>query len=137
MKQAVRDAKHKSNLGIAVAMASQMKLLAPVDEGQLRNSLCAASLTRVELLNDGPGEQGEPLDASGLEPGEALVGTNSDHAIFQEYGTIKMVAKPFLRPTVELIIAKKTPRQIFKRFGDEEMEKQLKIRKEERIKGAS
>ena len=140
-KKAVKLALNPSSLNIGVAIASQAKLLAPVDHGQLRNSLSASTLKETKLLNDGrfspktsPMEYAEELDTQGLKENEAYVGSNSDHAIHLEYGTIKMVAQPFLRPSAELIIDRKTPADVVAKYCNEEMEKELKKRKEEYAK---
>ena len=138
-KKAVKLALHPSSLNIGVAIASQAKLLAPVDHGQLRNSISVSTLKETKLLNDGkfspktsPMEYAEELDTQGLKENEAYVGSNSDHAIHLEYGTIKMVAQPFLRPSAELIIDRKTPADVVAKYCNEQMEKELKKRKEER-----
>jgi hypothetical protein len=136
-KKAVKLALHPSSLNIGVAIASQAKLLAPVDNGQLRNSLSASTLKETKLLNKGgfstkgPMEYAEELDTQGLKANEAYVGSNSDHAIHMEYGTIKAVAQPFLRPSAELIIDRKTPADVVAKYCNEQMEKELKKRKEE------
>jgi len=132
MRQAVKKTVKQSNLEIGVAIAGQAKALAPVDEGQLRNSLSASSLTETRLLNDSSGEQAQALDTSGLSGDDVFTGSNSDHAIFPEYGTIKMVAQPFLRPSVEMVVDRKTPADIFSKYSAKEMEEELKKRKEEK-----
>ena len=139
-KKAVKLALNPSSLNIGVAIASQAKLLAPVDHGQLRNSISVSTLKETMLLNKGgfsakgPMEYAEALDTQGLKANEAYVGSNTDHAIHLEYGTIKMVAQPFLRPSAELIIDKKTPADVVAKYCNEEMEKELKKRKEEYAK---
>ena len=135
-KKAVKLALNPSSLNIAVAIAAQGKLLAPVKEGQLRNSISASNLKETKLLNTMSGEQAEELDTKGLKDGEAYSGSNSDHAIHIEYGTIKMVAQPFLRPSAELIVDRKTPADVVAKYCNEEMEKELKKRKEEYAKKA-
>ena len=55
------------------------KKLAPVDTGNLRNSI-----TRTV-------DDGEPA---------AYIGTNVEYALYQELGTIHMKAQPFLKPAV-------------------------------------
>ncbi len=131
IKEVIKNVTKLSNLEIGVAIASQAKTLAPVDQGQLRNSLSATSLRgENKLLNDHQGEQAEPLDRSGLKNDEVYVGSNSDHAIFQEFGTIKAVAQPFLRPAEEIITQGSRPADIYAKFSREQMEKELKERKE-------
>jgi HK97 gp10 family phage protein len=134
-KKAVKLALHPSSLNIGVAIASQAKLLAPVDHGQLRNSISVSTLNETKLLNKGgfstkgPMEYAEELDTQGLKANEAYVGSNSDHAIFMEYGTIKTPAQPFLRPSAELIVDRKTPADIVQKYGKEAMDKEFQGRK--------
>ena len=55
------------------------KLLAPVDTGNLRNSI-----THQQLDED-----------------TEIIGTNVHYAPYQEFGTSKMAAHPFLKPAAE------------------------------------
>ena len=129
VKTAVANGKEISNLMIGAAIASQAKLLAPVDYGQLRNSLSASNISKTVMLNNMAGEKAEPLDTQGLENDEVYVGSNSDHAIFQEYGTVKQPAQPYLRPAMEAVVQRKTPAEIFAKYGREAMDRELKRRK--------
>jgi len=129
VKSAVADGKAISNLMIGAAIASQAKLLAPVDYGQLRNSLSASNLKETKLLNNMPGEKADALDTQGLKDDEVYAGSNSDHAIFQEYGTVKQPAQPFLRPAMETIVLRKEPAEIFAKYGREAMDRELKRRR--------
>ncbi|MFA5704717.1 MAG: HK97-gp10 family putative phage morphogenesis protein [Advenella sp.] len=129
VKTAVANGKEISNLMIGAAIASQAKLLAPVDYGQLRNSLSASSTSRTEMLNNMAGEKAEALDTQGLKDDEVYAGSNSDHAIFQEYGTVKQPAQPYLRPAMEAVVQRKTPAEIFEKYGREAMDRELKRRK--------
>ena len=129
VKTAVANGKEISNLMIGAAIASQAKLLAPVDMGQLRNSLSASNTSRTEMLNNMAGEKAEALDTQGLKDDEVYVGSNSDHAIFQEYGTVKQPAQPYLRPAMEAVVQRKTPAEIFEKYGREAMDRELKGRK--------
>ena len=119
-----------SNLELGVQIASQAKVLAPVDFGQLRNSISASSLSETKLLNDSNGEKAEALETTGLKDGEVYVGSNSDHTIFQEYGTIKQPAQPFLRPSAELKAQGANMADIVKKYNRTAMEAELKKRKE-------
>jgi len=129
VKTAVANGKEISNLMIGAAIASQAKLLAPVDYGQLRNSLSASNTSRTEMLNNMAGERADALDTQGLKDDEVYVGSNSDHAIFQEYGTVKQPAQPYLRPAMEAVVQRKTPAEIFEKYGREAMDRELKRRK--------
>ena len=126
VKSAVSNGKAISNLMIGAAIASQAKLLAPVDMGQLRNSISASNTSKTELLNNMAGEKAEALDTQGLKNDESYVGSNSDHAIFQEYGTVKQPAQPYLRPAMEAIVQRKEPAEIFAKYGREAMDRELK-----------
>ena len=134
-KKAVKAGVTASNLSIGVAIASQAKLLAPVDYGQLRNSLSASNLRETKLLNNMSGEKAEALDTQGLKYDEVYVGSNSDHNIYQEYGTVKQPAQPYLRPSAELIIEKKEPAEIIMKYCREQMEKELENRKKLKAEG--
>jgi len=129
VKTAVANGKEITNLMIGAAIASQAKLLAPVDYGQLRNSLSASNLRETKLLNNMEGEKADALDTQGLKDDEVYVGSNSDHAIFQEYGTVKQPAQPYLRPAMEAVVQRKTPAEIFEKYGREAMDRELKRRK--------
>ena len=134
-KKAVKAGVTASNLSIGVAIASQAKLLAPVYYGQLRNSLSASNLRETKLLNNMSGEKAEALDTQGLKYDEVYVGSNSDHNIYQEYGTVKQPAQPYLRPSAELIIEKKEPAEIIMKYCREQMEKELENRKKLKAEG--
>ena len=134
-KKAVKAGVTASNLSIGVAIASQAKLLAPVDYGQLRNSLSASNLRETKLLNNMSGEKAEALDTQGLKDDEVYVGSNSDHNIYQEYGTVKQPAQPYLRPSTELVIEKKEPAEIIMKYCREQMEKELENRKKLKAEG--
>jgi len=130
--KAVERAVSKSALELGIQMASQAKALAPVDHGQLRNSISVASTSKDYLLNNRKGDTAEAMDRAGLKEGGYYVGSNSDHTIYQEYGTINQPAQPFLRPSAELVMSGGNPAEIMQKFSREEMEKELAKRKEER-----
>ena len=125
----VKNVTSKSNLALGAELVAQAKLLAPVDTGQLRNSLSATSPKRENLLlNDSEGEKGKPLDVSGIQKDEVFR-TSSDHAVFQEFGTKYQPAQPFLRPAEEIVIQKKELADIFTRFSRQAMTNELQLRK--------
>jgi HK97 gp10 family phage protein len=125
IKKTVKD----SNLALGAEIASQAKVLAPVDLGQLRNSISASNLSQTVLLNDKDGEKADALETTGLKDGEVYVGSNSDHALFQEYGTIKQPAQPFLRPSAELKAKGANVADIVKTYNAKAMKEELKQRK--------
>ena len=134
-KKAMKAGVTVSNRSIAVAKASLAKRLAPVDYGQLRNSLSASNLRETKLLNNMSGEKAEALDTQGLKDDEVYVGSNSDHNIYQEYGTVKQPAQPYLRPSAELVIEKKEPAEIVAKYCRAQMEEELKNRKKLKAEG--
>lgn len=117
-----------SSLEIGARVASQAKALAPVDLGQLRNGISASNLAQTVLLNNKPGDEAKPLETSGLSEYDVYVGANVEHAIYQEYGTIKQPAQPFLRPAVELIENGTDVADIAKKYGRRAMKAALKER---------
>ena len=123
---AVKNATEKSNLQIAVEVAAQAKLLAPVRYGQLRNAISASNTKTTMLLNDNPGDKGEPLSTKGLRGDEAYVGANVEHAVYQEYGTKRTRAQPFLRPAVEIVTQGSKVADIVRKYGREAMGRELK-----------
>ena len=131
VSNAIKDATKNVNIVLGAKISSQAKVLAPVDYGQLRNSISASSLTKTVGLNDNNAEeQAEPLKTTGLKGNEVFVGSNSDHTIYQEYGTVKQPAQPFLRPATELIIKNKSVESIMSEYSREAMEAEFKKRKE-------
>lgn len=128
-RDAVKRARKSSNLGIGAAIASQAKALAPVEYGELRNSISASSIAKNVLLNTQAGDRANALDTSGLKEDQVYVGSNSDHAVFQEYGTKYMVAQPYIRPSKESVVDGKKASQIIVDFNLKEMKQELKKRK--------
>ena len=81
-KQALTEYESKARqaLEICGGMAeSYAKQLCPVDTGNLRNS--------ITHQQEGPKTE--------------VIGTNVSYAAYVELGTVKMAAKPYLRPAVE------------------------------------
>ncbi len=76
--KSVEDAINKALTASALVVEGTAKNLAPVDTGNLRNSITHE-----------------------VEGPEARVGTNISYAIYQELGTSKMAAQPFLNPALE------------------------------------
>ena len=130
VKAAVLQVVKDTNMLLGVQIASQAKALAPVDTGQLRNSLSASSLTQMIGLNDHEGAKAEKLDTSGLTGNEVYVGSNSDHAVDQEYGvgSKNIVAQPFLRPAAELKAKGANVSEIVAKYNRTAMEAELKNR---------
>jgi HK97 gp10 family phage protein len=88
----------------AIYVSNQAKTLAPVDLGQLRNSVMYKTGTKQKGgFNNSSGEQAELEIQVEPKKDEAFVGSNLDYATYQEFGTRTMNAQPFLRPAVQTL----------------------------------
>ena len=79
MLAAVSDAKKRALEIMGGKAESYAKQLAPVDTGRLRNSITHAQ----------------------LDENTEVIGSNVEYAPYQELGTSRMAAHPFLRPAAE------------------------------------
>lgn len=96
-KKAAMNATVQNNLSIGIAVASQAKALAPVDMGQLRNSIMWKTL-QAKGGNDGAeGLKSQPAS------NEVYVGSAVEHAVYQEFGTRYIPGQPYLRPAIIVI----------------------------------
>ena len=95
-KKGANESIAKTNLELVVRVTSQAKTLCPVDKGDLRNSIMWKVPGQSGGLVEGAPVQEQPKADSGL------VGSASDHAIYQEFGTRKQPAQPYLRPAVSI-----------------------------------
>lgn len=81
---AMTGAKQKALEAIGAQCTGYAQMLAPVDTGRLRNSLTWTT------------------DAAlGCPDSAVCVGSNVEYAVYQEMGTSKTTAQPYLRPAVE------------------------------------
>ena len=87
---------------------SAAKKLCPVDTGLLRNSITYAlagqAANTTEYQDDAREQTGfysgqAQADRGGLR--HVYIGTNVEYAPYQELGTVKMIAQPFLGPAIE------------------------------------
>lgn len=113
VERAVEKALHKAARMIGGSAAGHAAEACPVDTGLLRNSITFALGGEAPAITD---YQSNEKDASGEAQtghyeGEApedddgeitvYVGSNVIYAPYQELGTAKMDARPFLRPAME------------------------------------
>ncbi len=91
------------NLEFCIQVVAQAKVLAPVDEGQLRNS------TQYETsdghkggLNEDAGDQAQALTLP-LRAKEAAFGSTANYSVYQEFGTRKQSPQPYLRPAIAIV----------------------------------
>ena len=65
------------------------------------------------------------------EKGTVAIGSNVDYAIYEEFGTQRRGAKPFLRPAVDNVVGKKEPEKALadalnNSFNDAPIKKRIK-----------
>lgn len=85
-------------------VAGYALLLAPVDTGRLKNSITWATEKtegRGYSYEDDNGKKYDDKVGVGVPKGGVAVGTNVEYAVYQENGTSKTKAHPFLKPAVE------------------------------------
>ena len=92
----------KGMIEVAIRVTSQAKLLAPVNKkvglgGQLRNSIMWKSYNKTGGITEG-----QKLSEN-VTKDEVIVGSATEYAVYQEYGTRKMSAQPYLRPAVDIV----------------------------------
>lgn len=109
--EAVKEGSEKAILELVERVVSQAKVHAPVDTGQLRNSI----MGRVKGQDVGnPG--GERISEQPRE-GEGYVGTAVLHGIYMEFGTrFNKRAQPFLRPAIAIEANGEKAKGIVKKF---------------------
>lgn len=113
--KAITDGTEKGLLELAIQAASQAKMLAPVGKtGELKNSITYKTLTS----NGG-------LDES-VSKGEAIVGSNLEYAIYQEYGTRYMAPHPFLRPAMAYVCLRQSALEVMRKMQEEQLNGNLR-----------
>ena len=123
----VEKGNERGLLKSAIFVTSQAKRLAPVNKqkgigGQLKNSIMyKVSGEGRGGFNNRKGDKAVKQLEVRPNENEAYVGSNLDYAIYQEFGTRKMRAQPFLRPAGELLNV-----DIVVKANREEMKKHLR-----------
>ena len=87
-------------LDTAVNVTAQAKSLAPVafvNGGRLKGSIM------WKAGNKSGGNEGSDTLSESTGKLGAVVGSSVEYAVYQEFGTRKMNAQPFLRPAVEIV----------------------------------
>jgi HK97 gp10 family phage protein len=109
VKRRAESLAKKSAFEIGLQVCSDAKMLCPVDTGLLRGSIQVASGDGKRLLPETQsGILGKLKHFFGKDriekptiPNETFVGSPIEYAAYQEYGTIKTSAQPFLRPALD------------------------------------
>ena len=90
----------KSAFEIGLIVESNAKMLCPIDTGRLAGSIT----TQSSENGSGPRAPATFSDViqKPRDPDEVFVGTAIDYGPYQEFGTIRSSAQPFLRPALAL-----------------------------------
>lgn len=115
--RAVRKATFEGVIQTAVEVTAQAKDLCPVADymgGNLKGSI----QWQADGGKEGGLENGNKLNVSIPKEG-AVVGTPVHYGVYQEFGTRKMNAQPFLRPAIDIIVRGKSLKQsMYRAFFD-------------------
>ena len=117
MTDVISETNEKGILKGCIKLASQMKALAPVDKGRLRNSVQWKTTKGEGGLNDSGGErESERIDETpSSESGYA--GATADYAIYVEKGAKNTHAQPFAEPSVALVFEGANIEDLAKDYG--------------------
>lgn len=109
VKVAARKATGKTAWELGLIVEGQAKLLCPVDKGRLSASITTAALDvggwgsgYRQTTPKGKGAVATDLIAPPDSENEVFVGTPVFYGPYQEFGTVRNEAQPFLRPALAL-----------------------------------
>jgi len=100
LPKAVQEGNQAAIIELVTRVTAQAKALAPVDFGQLKNSIMGRVKGEDYGFNKSGGKSATQKLTERADEGEGFVGSALLHAIYNEFGTRKMAAQPFLRPAV-------------------------------------
>jgi HK97 gp10 family phage protein len=95
-----KSAAKRSAFEIGLIVEGQAKLLSPVDTGRLAGSITTQARDHG-TSPESPAQGGDRIQAPSDEM-EVLVGTAVAYGPYQEFGTVRTDAQPFLRPSLDL-----------------------------------
>jgi len=98
--KAVQEGNEKALWILVTRVTSAATVNAPVQEGQLKNSIMGRVEKKDFGFNKGGKKPATRTITEKAKEGEGYVGSNVSHAIYNEFGTRKMAAWPFLRPAI-------------------------------------
>lgn len=110
-----------TNAGVletCIKIATQAKVLAPVKDGRLRNSIMYRTKFQDGMFNDSGGLSAPKKLDSQPKENEGYVGTNLEYAVYQEFGTRYLKPQPYLRPA-GLIVKGTGAGEVIKRIKEE------------------
>lgn len=87
---------------LGLVIEDQAVHLAPVDTGRLRGSITTQTRHGEGTETVAPATSGDKVAAPREQDVLAVVGSAVDYAPWQEFGTVRTDAQPFLRPALAL-----------------------------------
>ncbi len=117
----------KGVLELIIKVTTMAKTLSPKDDGLLENSIMWKTRTKKGGLTEGKEISYTP------KQDEGVVGSATEYAVYQEFGTRHMAAHPYLRPAIEVEALGNAAGEVMKKYCFEEMKKALKKRKKVNI----
>lgn len=114
----MRQGTYAGVLETCIKIATQAKVLAPVKDGRLRNSIMYRTKIQDGMFNDSGGLSAPKKLDSRPKENEGYVGTNLEYAVYQEFGTRYLKPQPYLRPA-GLIVKGTGAGEVIKRIKEE------------------
>lgn len=135
-KDGAREGVRAAIVQTMVRIHGEAVVNAPVDLGQLKNSLMwrkgwtsdVFNFPKEGGFNEAGGKQATRKLDDTVSGDEGIVGTNVEHGVYQEFGTRYMPAQPFLRVAADAVKGA-TASEIADKWGREAMEREFKRRK--------
>ncbi len=95
IKAANDDTIEAANIELLTRVTAQAKSLSPVDTGSLKNSI----MWKTSKMSGGH-SGGNTLSEIVTNKHDGIVGSATEYAVYQEFGTRNQPGKPFLRPAI-------------------------------------
>ncbi len=132
--KAVADGMDKAFLEIAIRTVTLAKASVPVDFGVLGASIMskgpldpAYGLGSPATSESGRGGGGVPPGLSTQVSGhEVVVGSAVEYALYQEFGTRRMAAQPYLRPAIQIAVGHGKASEVIAKYNSDEVKNAVK-----------
>ena len=92
---------NKSIFEIGLVVEGQAKTLCPIKTGRLAGSITTQASDGQGTAPRAPAGPGDMIQKPNV-PNEVYVGTAVEYGPYQEFGTVRNNAQPFLRPALDL-----------------------------------
>lgn len=100
LSKAISEGNENAIQELVMRVTSAAVTNAPAQTGQLRNSIMGRMYKKDFDFNNGDGKHAPSTIVPIAKKGQGYVGSNLLYAIYNEFGTRKMAAQPFLRPAI-------------------------------------